>query len=155
MRGLQVRWSVRMWTAITLLALGFASSIVFAQSVDPAYLKIKKERDAAMQTGDDKVYGRYTTENFWVVMPDGSVQTKRDRMKILAAMKKAPPASGAQSQPERPKDEKVDAYGDTIVVSWIAPIEGGKDARFSETWVKQGGTWKCAAAHVSLVQTKP
>ena len=40
-------------------------------------------------------------------------------------------------------------------MSWIGVIEGGKDARFSETWVKQDGTWKCMAAHVSMMQTKP
>jgi hypothetical protein len=149
-----------------MLRLRFATLLLFilgllfgagvsAQSVDPDYLKIKKARDIAMQTGDDMVYGRYTTDNFWVVMPDGSVQTKQDRIKSLIAMKKAAAASQAQRQPKPPRGEKVNAYGDTIVVSWIDAIEGGKDARFSETWVKQDGTWKCAAAHVSLVQGKP
>ena len=132
-----------------------SGAAVSAQSVDPAYLKIKKARDIAMQTGDDKVYSRYTTDNFWVVMPDGTVQTKEDRVRSLIAMKKAVSASHPQSQPRPPRGEKVNAYGDTIVVSWIDAIEGGKDARFSETWVKQSGTWKCAAAHVSLVQGKP
>jgi len=142
--------------AASLFAIVLLSGLgISAQSVDPAYQKIKKARDIAMQTGDDKVYGRYTTDNFWVVMPDGSVQTKQDRIKSLIAMKKAAPASQSQSQPKPPRGEKVNAYGDTIVVSWIDAIEGGKDARFSETWVKQDGTWKWAAAHVSLVQGKP
>ena len=149
MRGVRI-------AAASLFVIGLLSGAgVSAQSLDPAYLKIKKARDIAMQTGDDKVYGRYTTDNFWVVMPDGSVQTKQDRIKSLIAMKKAALASQSQSQPKPPRNEKVNAYGDTIVVSWIDAIEGGKDARFSETWVKQDGTWKCAAAHVSLVQEKP
>ncbi len=144
------------FASLFLFVIGLLSGVcISAQSVDPAYLKIKKARDIAMQTGDDKVYGRYTTDNFWVVMPDGSVQTKQDRIRSLIAMKKAASASQAQSQPKPPRGEKVNAYGDTIVVSWIDAIEGGKDARFSETWVKQDGTWKCAAAHVSLVQRKP
>ena len=103
MRYSRIRWSVGIRTAIALLACGLTLSNVFAQSVDPAYSKIKKERDSAMQTGDDKVYGRYTTEDFWVVMPDGSVQTKRDRIAALVAMKKA--LSGSRDQGKRGPQE--------------------------------------------------
>jgi hypothetical protein len=123
------------------------------QAIDPAFLKIQSERTAAMHTGDIEVYARYTTDNFWVVMPDGSVHTKKDRMAAMAAAKNAP-ASGSELSGAPPREEKVNAYGSTVVVSWIEAIRG-KDARFSETWVKDGGTWKVAAAHVSMIQAKP
>jgi len=123
------------------------------QSIDPAFLKIQSERTAAMHTGDIEVYARYTTDNFWVVMPDGSVQTKKDRIAAMAAAKNAP-ASSSELSGAPPREEKVNAYGSTVVVSWIDAIRG-KDARFSETWVKDGGTWKVAAAHVSMIQSKP
>src|SRR5271169_1991299 len=96
---LRLRFATLLLFFIGLLSGAYAS----AQSVDPAYLKIKKARDIAMQNGDDKVYGRYTTDNFWVVMPDGSVQTKQDRIKSLIAMKKAASASQAQSQQKPPR----------------------------------------------------
>jgi Domain of unknown function (DUF4440) len=150
--------------AALLLAVGFfAAPAVPAQvsakpspakqAIDPAFLKIQSERTAAMHTGDIEVYARYTTENFWVVMPDGSVQTKKDRMAAMAAAKNTP-ASSSELSGAPPREEKVNAYGSTVVVSWIEAIRG-KDARFSETWVKDGGTWKVAAAHVSMIQAKP
>ena len=145
--------------AVLLLALGFfvAPAAVAQgpakQSIDPAFLKIQSERTAAMHTGDIEVYARYTTDNFWVVMPDGSVQAKKDRMAAMAAAKNAP-ASSSELSGAPPREEKVNAYGNTVVVSWIEAIRG-KDARFSETWVKDGGTWKVAAAHVSMIQSKP
>jgi len=145
--------------AVLLLAIGFLAvpaSIAqesAKQSIDPAFLKIQSKRTAAMHTGDIEVYARYTTDNFWVVMPDGSVQTKKDRISAMAAAKNAP-ASNSELSGAPPKEEKVNAYGSTVVVSWIEAIRG-KDARFSETWVKDGGTWKVAAAHVSMIQSKP
>lgn len=150
--------------AALLLAVGFlvAPAVVAQgpvkqtpakQTIDPAFLKIQSERTAAMHSGDIEVYARYTTDNFWVVMPDGSVQTKKDRMAAMAAAKNAP-ASSRELSGAPPREEKVNAYGSAVVVSWIEAIRG-KDARFSETWVKDGGTWKVAAAHVSMIQSKP
>lgn len=155
--------------AVSLLAIGFlAVPAVAAQgpakqsptkqspakeSIDPAFLKIQSERTAAMHTDDIEIYARYTTDSFWVVMPDGSMQTKKDRIAAMAAAKNAP-ASSSELSGAPPREEKVNAYGNTVVVSWIEAIRG-KDARFSETWVKDGGTWKVAAAHVSMIQLKP
>ena len=145
--------------AALLLAIGFLTAPAsFAQgaakkSIDPAFLKIQGERTVAMHTGDIEVYARYTTDNFWVVMPDGRVQTKKDRMAAMAAAKNAPPST-SELGGAPPREEKVNAYGSTVVVSWIEAIRG-KDARFSETWVKEGSIWKVAAAHVSMIQAKP
>ena len=151
----------RVIAALLLPIVLFSCAAVSAQTHDlaqtpalePAFVKTRSERDADMRTNNYEVYGRYTTENFWVIMPDGSVQTKQDRM---AAMKKNQSPTGGQGpeQLSAPRDEMIDAYGSTIVVSWISAIQG-RDARFSETWVKQNGGWKCAAAHVSMIQTKP
>jgi hypothetical protein len=121
--------------------------------LDPAFAKIHGERTAAMHTGNIEVYARYTTDDFWVVMPDGGVQSKQDRIAAMAAMKNVAPSSRELGNAP-PREEKMNAYGNTVVVSWVEAIQG-KDARFSETWVKQGGTWKVAAAHVSMIQPKP
>jgi len=138
--------------AMLLPVVILSCSAVFAQAHDPkldaVFVKTRNERDAAMRSGDSEVYSRYTTKDFWVIMPDGSVQTKQDR---IAAMRRS--QSAEQLSP--PRDEKIDAYGGTVVVSWISAIQG-KDARFSETWVKQkNGVWMVAAAHVSMIQAKP
>jgi ketosteroid isomerase-like protein len=122
-------------------------SSLSAQSLPPDFKKAQEERSAAMSRGDAKVYGRYTIDDFVVVMPDGSMQTKSDRM---AAMAKA--ATPEQLGPAR--DEKATVAGDTIILNWISAIQG-KDARFTEVWVKISGSWKVAGAHVSMIQKKP
>jgi len=122
-------------------------SALSAQSLPPDFKKAQEERSAAMSRGDAKVYGRYTIDDFVVVMPDGSVQTKSDRM---AAMAKA--ATPEQLGPSR--DEKATVAGDTIILNWISAMQG-KDARFTEVWVKIRGSWKVAGAHVSMIQKKP
>jgi ketosteroid isomerase-like protein len=122
-------------------------STLRAQSLPPDFKKAQEERSAAMSRGDAKVYGRYTIDDFVVVMPDGSMQSKSDRM---AAMSKA--ATPEQLGP--PRDEKATVAGDTIILNWISGIQG-KDARFTEVWVKIGGSWKVAGAHVSMIQKKP
>lgn len=134
-------YAAAMATAIVLV---FALSLS-AQSPSPDFEKAKVERNAAMRSGDAKVYGRYTTDNFVVVMPDGSMQSKAERMAIMA-----------KSKPEElgpSKDEKAIVVGDTIILNWISSIQG-KDARFTEVWVKQSGSWKVAAAHVSMMVPK-
>jgi ketosteroid isomerase-like protein len=132
--------------SIMLVGLLCGSSLC-AQSLPPDFKKAQEERSAAMSHGDAKVYGRYTIDDFVVVMPNGSMQTRSDRM---AAMSKA--ATPEQLGP--PRDEKATVAGDTIILNWISAIQG-KDARFTEVWVKIGRRWKVAGAHVSMIQKKP
>ena len=130
------------------IIIGFlCASSLSAQSLPPAFRKAREERSAAMSRGDAKVYGRYTLDDFVVVMPDGSIQTKSDRMSV---METAP----TPEQLGSPRDERTTVAGNTIIVNWVSAIQG-KDARFTEVWVKIGGSWKVAGAHVSMMQKKP
>ena len=138
--------SKRVLASVMLVGL-ICGSTMCAQSLPPDFKKAQEERSAAMSRGDAKVYGRYTMDNFVVVMPDGSMQTRSDRM---TAMAKA--ATPEQLGP--PRDEKATVAGDTIILNWLSAIQG-KDARFTEVWVKIGGRWKVAGAHVSMIQQKP
>ena len=137
-----------------IIGLIFASSLL-AQSVPSAFTKARAERDAAMKSNDANVYGRYTIDDFVVVMPDGGMQTKADRMALMAKAPKPAQSTPAPEQPASARDEKIIPVGsDTIILHWIAPIQG-KDARFTEVWVKGSAGWKVAGAHVSMIQQKP
>jgi len=55
-------------------------------------------------------------------------------------------------------DMKVRVYGGTAVVTYVAKIKEtfkGRDisgtSRWTDTWVKRGGSWQCVAAHGSRV----
>ena len=132
-------------TFAILIGLVLAPSLS-GQSVPPDFEKAKNERNTAMRSGNFKIYSLYTTDNFMVVMPDGSMQSKADRMAIMAKAEH-PEILGET------RDEKAIVAGDTIIVNWISAIQG-KDARFTEVWIKRGGSWKVAAAHVSMMQKK-
>jgi ketosteroid isomerase-like protein len=133
--------------AVVVMTGLFSASSVPAQSLPPDFKKAQEERNVAMRRGDATVYGRYTTDNFMVVMPDGSMQSKADRMKAMST-------AAAPEQLGPPRDERATVAGDAIILTWISAIQG-KDARFTEVWVKIGGGWKVAGAHVSMIQTTP
>jgi hypothetical protein len=66
------------------IIIGFlCASSLSAQSLPPALKKAREERSAATRCGDAKVYGRCTLDDFVAVMPDGSIQTKSDRMSAM------------------------------------------------------------------------
>jgi uncharacterized protein DUF4440 len=139
------------YSAVGMLWLAMASSVLMAQSLPQDFLKAQSERNAAMRSSDAKVYGRYTLDSFMVVMPDGSMQSKEQRMAIMSKAQQSP-NSGAPRD-GGPREETQIIAGNTIIVNWIAAIQG-KDARFTEVWVKQNGAWKVAGAHVSMIQVK-
>jgi ketosteroid isomerase-like protein len=56
---------------------------------------------------------------------------------------------------------KVQLYGDTAIVAGLSISKGsyeGKDSsgrsRWTDTWVKRGGQWRCVAGHSSTVVSK-
>ena len=72
--------------------------------------------------GRHKDDAHYTTINSVVVMPDGSLQTKADR---ISAMTKAKTPETLDLP-----DVKFVVSGETIVINWISAIQG-QDARFT------------------------
>lgn len=142
------------YLASALFVLGlFSAGVVSAQSVDPAFQKARQERNAAMRTGDMDAFNKYTTDNFLVVDPTGRVENKQERGARVAAAKNNPPPAGGGGQPQL-LDEKIDVYGNSVVLNWHAPGPQAREMHFTEVWVKQDGTWKCATAHISMDPAK-
>jgi hypothetical protein len=84
-------------------------------------------------------WDRLTADEFTVVVPDGSLMNKAERLDALKAEKPEPDHS-VQS-------EQVRVYGDTAVHRFIDGTEW-----VLEVWVKQKGVWRVVAAQVNLAK---
>lgn len=139
-------------TSLVLCLL--SAPIVSAQSIDPAFQKAREERDQSIRAADVAVYDKYTTDNFIVVDQNGNVRTLADQNARFKAQSSRPPTAQAQTPPPAHMGEKIDVYGDTIILNWAQMNNQGGTSRLTEVWVKQNGTWKCAAAHASTMPQK-
>jgi ketosteroid isomerase-like protein len=128
----------------SVFAFFVAASLAYAQAPPADLQKAIDARAAAQRAGDEQGWGRYTTDDFMVVNPDGTVLTKADRMAQIKGNKAAGP-------PTEPTDRKVRVYGDTAI---ITTIQGANPTRFTTVWVKQAGAWKVASVHQTSITKK-
>ena len=93
-------------------------------------------RDSAIARADAAVWDRLTWPTFTVVMADGSMVTKAER---LAGFKTQ------TAMPVWPRSREVAVrYGDAYVVRFLANGEW-----FLEVWARENGQWKTAATQVT------
>jgi hypothetical protein len=130
-----------MSAAVVCLAIAALS----AQAVDPAIRKAKDARSAAGLAGDEQTWARYTSDDFLMTQPNGTVQTKAQRMALIKGKRVAMPA--------KTSDEAIRGYGNTVVATWREDAAGGA-TRFTEVWIKDGTEWKAVALHATTI-TKP
>jgi len=134
--------------SVTLFAIVvLCTSNVRAQSLDPAFQKARALRDNALYNGDVAIYERYTTDRFIVVDPTGIRLMEEQRARVIET-KQHP-----LGPPPPRHDEKIDVYGGMIILNWNQDA-GGKPLDIMEIWIKENGTWKCAAAHASFPPIK-
>jgi ketosteroid isomerase-like protein len=119
---------------------------------DEAALKAIEEKwEVASVKADVATLGAILADTFVSTNADGHVQTKAE---MLAALK-----SGDVKFEKSDVDEmKVQVYGNAAVIMgrWSGKvIEKGTPAesveRFTDTFIKQGGHWKCVASHSSPI----
>jgi predicted signal transduction protein with EAL and GGDEF domain len=88
---------------------------------------------------DGATWSRLTADEFTVVVPEGRLQTKADR---LAALKREKP-----EPPHEIRQEQVRVYGDTAVRRFVDGSEW-----VLEVWVRQNAAWHVVAAQVNFVK---
>ena len=105
-------------------------------------------RSTAMAAGDSKGWAKYTTDDFMLTDIGGVVKTKQDRIAEIEGHAAAAP---------RPQDtdQKWRSYGNTMVYTARTVSADTHPERITTVWVKQRGTWKVAAVHVSSVPATP
>ena len=88
---------------------------------------------------DAATWSRLTADEFTVVVPEGRLMTKNDR---LAALKteKPQPLHAVQR-------EQIQTYGETVVRRFM---DG--DEWVLEIWVRQSGAWRVVAAQVNFAK---
>jgi ketosteroid isomerase-like protein len=120
---------------------------------DEAALKATEEKwDAANLKGDTAALGAIFADTFISTDTEGKVRTKAE---VLAQLR----SGEMKYQTSKVEDMKVFVYGDAAVVNgrWKAKfVEKGKtvDAteRFTDTYVRQNGQWRCVASQGSTIK---
>ena len=113
--------------------------IMAAAQVPQDLRETMQARVAAVWKKDTAVWSRLTADEFTVVVPEGHLQGKADR---LAALATEPP-----EPPHALKAEQIHRYGDAAVRRFIDGNEW-----VLELWVRQKGLWRVVAAQVNLVK---
>ncbi len=134
--------------ALSITLLVIAASAVFPQPAvgqeapDKALQDAASARMKSMTSGDAEGWGKYTTDDFVLVEPDGTMKTKSQRMSEI----KASPTPASEST-----DQKWRAYGTSTAVSVAQASVDGKPTRITMVWVKQAGTWKAASVQLTTI----
>jgi ketosteroid isomerase-like protein len=100
----------------------------------------------AISAGDAETWGKYTTDDFIVIEPDGAIKTKAQRM---AEIKSTSPSSAGG--PGMPTDQKWRMYESSTAVSTMQTSIDGKPTRVTSVWVKQQGDWKAASVQLTTI----
>ena len=117
---------------------------------DEAALKAIEEKwDTATLKGDTAALGSILADSYSQTTSEGKIRTKAE---MIAAMK----SGEIKYQASKADDLKVQVYGDAAVVTgrWKGKFtEKGKamdvTERFTDTFVRQNGQWRCVATHTS------
>lgn len=122
-----------------------------AQSVEQQLKKLEIQWADAEVKKDVAPLNRLLADDFTNTDPEGEVFTKAQ---VMADLKSGEDIVSSYAY----SDMKVRVYGDTAVVTYVEKAKEtykGRDvsgtSRWTDTWVKRGGSWQCVASHGSKV----
>lgn len=116
--------------------------------------RLEREWLDAYEKRDGEAMNRIVADDFTIVFPDGSGQSKAD---ILASLERGR-ASGRPSPTFSTEDVQARAYGDTVVLTGrvITQSQNGRqESRYTDTYVRRGNGWQVVASHLSNVAAGP
>jgi len=125
-------------TFLTTVCL-FISAAVPGSQASPPLREAMQARLEAVWKKDAVNWSRLTADGFTVVVPEGTMQTKTDRLASLKNEKPEPVHTVTR--------EQVQQYGDAAVHRFMDGSEW-----VLEVWIRQNGTWRVVAAQVNLVK---
>ena len=128
---------------IQTTVLAILSLVVFpAHSAAQAPSELREAMRARLEAvwkKDAVTWDHLTADEFTVVVPEGRLMSKAERLAALKA-EKPEPVHAVQS-------EQILAYGETVVHRFIDGSEW-----VLEVWVKQKGVWRVVAAQVNFAK---
>lgn len=144
---------MKVLTVVALLVL-VAPCLAPAQSAEEALKKLEADWANALVKKDLAALAKLMPDDWTWIDSEGTVWTKAQS---IAVLKSAEDVVSSQVL----SDMKVRVYGDAAVVTGIYTSKEtfkGKDIsgtyRFTDTWVKRGGSWQCVATHSTKVVKK-
>ena len=126
------------------LVLAFASPILAQSSA--SLRAADKARGAALDDGNAKVWAKYTTDDFQVVLADGSVKSKQQRITEI---------DGHPRTKVTLSDEHWRMYGGTAIETLRSEAADDKPLRITQVWVRDHGTWKTASVQLTWIGATP
>jgi ketosteroid isomerase-like protein len=145
-----------------ILALGLAiTALVFAAPMvgrpagtddETQLIQLERSWNQAEMGGDPSAITSLFDDTLVYVDYDGSLMNKAQYLRSVA---------DTTSRPDHMYDEgmKVHVYGTAGVVTGVYRETGStkgkpytRRARFTDTWIKQNGQWKCVASQSTLIQ---
>jgi Domain of unknown function (DUF4440) len=125
-------------TGSALLLLAALSGLSSTQA--PRELReAMRMRLEAVWKKDAVTWARLTADEFTVVVPEGRLMSKKERLAALKAEKPEPDHAI--------QNEQIQAYGETVLHRFIDGNEW-----VLEVWVRQNGTWRVVAAQVNFAK---
>ena len=125
--------------AILIAPLIFVPPAVIEAQVPDDLRNAMQARIEAVWKKDTAAWSRLTADEFTVIVPEGHLQTKADRLAALAA---EPP-----QQPGTIQQEQIHVYGDAAVRRFIDGTEW-----VLEVWARRDGVWRVVAAQVNYAK---
>lgn len=137
---------------IVLLVLGVLGAAGDAGKDEAAIRALEHKWDAANLRGDAGALASILDENFLLTGQDGKVHTKKE---VISELK----SRNITYSSARTDEVKIVLHGDAAVVSgrWRGSYENREKRvklveRFTNFYVRRGGTWRCVASHGSAIQ---
>ncbi len=131
-----------------------------AQAPDPIQQVRQLEREwlDAYEKRDSAAMKRIVADDFTIVFPDGSDQTKAE----IVAMMDRGRAANRPSPRFTTENVKARAYGDTVILTGLVVThmkgadgtEKREESRYTDTYVRLGGKWQVVASHLSNAPAK-
>lgn len=107
--------------------------------VPPDLREAMRARLESVWKKDAQTWDRLTAEEFTIVVPEGKLMNKAERLVALKTEK--PEAVHAVQR------EQIQQYGETVLHRFIDGTEW-----VLEVWVKQNGAWRVVAAQVNFAK---
>ena len=128
------RWTINV--AVLLLA---ALPTQSPAQAPPELEDAMRERLESVWKKDAVTWARLTADEFTVVVPEGTLMNKEQRLTALKAEKPEPMHAL--------RSEQIDTYGETAVHRFIDGSEW-----VLEVWRRQNGEWRVVAAQVNFAK---
>ena len=128
-----------------LLCIGLSSLGAQTQSVkakDPGLQAAIEGRQKAIDTRSAADWSKYTADGFVTVTADGEIQSREQRMKVQGSGQ--PPAT-----PNKAVIDSIRMFGSDTAVSIQ---HNSTNNRITIVWVRQGGMWRAASSHISVIK---